>query len=107
MRELLLTALIALLIGCSSGLTEQRVEQDFRSLIAAEYKTISIEEVQRIDFGDGWDDGAETRIYFKASCMAPATATECKKGPMQMQMSYQKNSAGHWEVLSAEVLAAE
>jgi len=107
MKKLLLMALIALLIGCSSGLTEQRVEQDFRSLIAAEYKTISIEEVQRIDFGDGWDDGAETMIYFKAGCRVRAAATECERGAMQMQMSYQKNSAGNWEVLSARVLAVE
>ncbi|WP_157499167.1 hypothetical protein [Lysobacter sp. Root604] len=111
MRIFILMILIAPAVGCSSGLTEKRVEQDFRGLIKANYKVITIEKVHRVSFGDGWDDGAEVRVYFVAKCetggAADAQGAECWDGEMHMQMSYQKNSSGSWELLSSRVLAAE
>jgi hypothetical protein len=108
MRNALLVLSCIAVAACSSAVTEQRVEQDFRRVLLADYKNIDLKKVQRVAFGDGWDDGVEVRVYFEGSCKPATTAAsvkrECPKGPMHMQMSYQKRSGGEWEILATRIV---
>lgn len=76
--------------ACTSGPSDHQIMGDFLSSPGWEGQAPEITGVTR---GDGWDDGAEVRVYFK-----PRTcATKCEAA--FASMSYQQHDAGKWRLL--------
>jgi hypothetical protein len=95
-------------VGCSAGITEEQVRQDFLRIIGAQHQYLAVQNSERVAFGDGWDDGVEVSVYFDAKCKLSTPSFRardaCRNGQMQMLLSYQRNTNGKWIVLSSEVV---
>jgi hypothetical protein len=78
MRNAILMFVCIVISSCSTGITEQRIEQDFRRVISVDYKNIDVKKIQRVAIGDGWDDGFEVRVYFEGSCKPEMAAPSSK-----------------------------
>lgn len=106
----LMPLFLVLLAGCHNDLPEERVEKDFREIVGARYPEIRVVNVERVAFGDGWDDGVELKVLFKGACGKGVTPTDSNEGAcsieeksMQMEISYQRDQAGDWQVLANSI----
>jgi hypothetical protein len=109
MRKFSLILLFGL-AGCHSDLSESRVERDFREVVKSKYPAVKVESVERVAFGDGWDDGVEVKLYFKGVCdravvsrISDQFICTSDTQPMQMEISYQRDSGGSWQVLATTI----
>jgi hypothetical protein len=104
-------AILFLLIGCSSEVTDQQVINDSMEILSERYEFLEIRNLDNVAFGDGWDDGVEVSVSFDAKCkslLPPSDITGgCRSGRMRMHLSYQKNADGKWSVLSSELVSAD
>lgn len=103
---------LLLLSGCHSDLSESRVEKDFHVIVESKYPEIKVLAVKRVAFGDGWDDGVEVKLFFDGSCdksiaLQTFGRSICtgETAPMVMEISYQRDGGGSWQVLATAIEA--
>lgn len=108
MKWLPLMLLFLGIAGCSTGIAEQQVKQDFLRIVHDQHQHLGVRNLQKVTFGDGWDDGVEARVYFDAMCKPStspsSTKSACSEGKTQMHLSYQRNADGKWAVLSSKIV---
>lgn len=109
MKRVLLIFL-PILAACHNDLSEGRVKEDFHRVVESKYPGVSILGVERIDFGDGWDDGVEVKVLFEGECDKSAARLYpgqeiCSGKPVALltEMSYQRGRGGDWQVLAAKI----
>lgn len=93
LAALLTTALAA----CSRSVPERQVREDFATL----QQTGAIPakaRLERIEFNDGWSDGAEIEVYF---CLPAAEGPTRGCEPRNAGLSYQKLGE-RWQLFSVE-----
>lgn len=95
---LVFAALLATtLAACSSSVPERQVREDFATL----QQTGAIPakaRLERIEFHDGWSDGAEIEVYF---CLPSAEGPTRGCEPRNAGLSYQKLGE-RWQLFSVE-----
>lgn len=102
--------MLLLLAGCDNGLSDERVERDFRSIVGTKYPSIKVVSLGKIGFGDGWDDGVEVKLSFVGVCNEGVALQNSVKGicssearSMQLEISYQRDREGNWQVLATSI----